>query len=399
MRFMKAVAFAFELLSAVNAARLLDVANKNDIVPDSYIVVLKKSVSSLDFDSHLAWAANIHHENLSKRGSMTAGGLRHVYRINGWYGYSGSFDRETLGAILENDDVDYVEPDRHVSLNALVTQPNAPSWGLGRISHRQRGSPDFVYDDTAGQGITFYGVDTGIDIRHPDFGGRAVWGTNTAGGSNTDGHGHGTHTAGTVAGATYGIAKKARIVAVKVLNDRGAGQWSGIIGGMNWAVNHARQNRVLGKAVMNMSLGGGLSSAVNQAATNTQNAGIFLAVAAGNDNRDAANTSPASAQGVCTVAASTEQDSKASFSNWGRTVEIYAPGTNIISTMPGGRAGRMSGTSMAAPHVAGAGAALMAMEGTRASDVCSRLIQLAQGRISNPGTGTTNKLLYNGSGR
>ncbi|EER28872.1 subtilisin-like protease, putative [Coccidioides posadasii C735 delta SOWgp] len=403
MSIMKIATLFFAALSAVEAAKLLTPSDKRDIVPDSYIVVMKDNVSPLKFDSHMSWATNVHHANLARQGSTATGGLKHVYRIDGWQGYSGSFARETIDRILENDDVDYVEPDRRVHLTALTTQPNAPSWGLGRISHRNNGNSNFVYDDRAGEGITFYGVDTGIDINHPDFGGRAVWGTNTAGGSDSDGHGHGTHTAGTVAGASYGIAKKAKLVAVKVLSEGGTGQWSGIIEGINWSVNHARANNALGKAVMNMSLGGRLSTSVNQATTRAQRAGIFIAVAAGNEDpsvqSDAANTSPASAEDVCTVAASTEQDGRASFSNWGSMVEIYAPGTNIVSTTPGGNTGKMSGTSMAAPHVAGVGAAIMASEGISPSEVCSRLVEIGLEQISNPGSGTTNKLLYNNSGR
>lgn len=177
-------------------------------------------------------------------------------------------------------------------MNAFVVQPNAPSWGLGRISHRQRGNPDFVYDETAGAGITIYGVDTGIDIKHPDFSGRAVWGINVVGGPDADGNGHGTHTAGTFAGTTFGIAKRATIVAVKVLNDRGGGANSGIIQGINWSVNHAFQTGALGRAVMNLSLGGDRSIAVNLASSSAVMAGVFLAVAAGNENVSRARILP-----------------------------------------------------------------------------------------------------------
>lgn len=180
--------------------------------------------------------------------------------------------------------VDYVERDRQVHIQGFVTQSNASSWGLRRISHRERGSRDFVYDDKAGEGITMYGVDSGIDIHHPDFGGRAVWGFNFVGGFNADGVGHGTHTAGTMAGTIHGVAKKAKIVAVKVLNNEGDGALSGIIGGINWSANHARRTGALGKAVMNLSIGGGWMKSFNQAVTNAHNAGIFVAVAAGNEN-------------------------------------------------------------------------------------------------------------------
>lgn len=169
-------------------------------------------------------------------------------------------------------------------ISGLVTQRGAPSWGLGRVSHRQAGSRDYVFDDSAGRGVTIYGVDTGIDINHQDFRGRARWGTNTADRDNADRHGHGTHTASTFAGTAYGIAKNANIVAVKVLGSDGSGSTSGIIAGINYCVQDAQQRGILGKAAMNLSLGGGFSQANNDAVTRAQNAGIFVAVAAGNDN-------------------------------------------------------------------------------------------------------------------
>lgn len=170
-----------------------------------------------------------------------------------------------------------------VKLDAISTQRDAPSWGLGRISHRRAGSPDYVFDDSAGSGITIYGVDTGIDIKHPEFGGRATWGTNTVDNEDTDQNGHGTHTAGTFAGATYGIAKKANIIAVKVLNAQGTGSTSGVIQGIQWCTDHAGRNGLRGKAAMNLSLGIRGSTVFNRVAEAAQESSIFLAVAAGND--------------------------------------------------------------------------------------------------------------------
>lgn len=165
----------------------------------------------------------------------------------------------------------------------LVTQEDAPSWGLGRISSEEAGVADYTYDDSAGSNITFYGVDTGIDITHPDFEDRAEWGTNVVDESDSDDNGHGTHTAGTVAGKEYGVAKLAHIVSVKVLDGQGSGSTSGIIEGINWCVEHAKQTGVAGKAVMNMSLGGSRDQALDAAAAKAVEAGIFLAVAAGNE--------------------------------------------------------------------------------------------------------------------
>lgn len=208
-----------------------------------------------------------------------------------------------------------------VNATENVVQPNAPSWGLPRISSKKPGATDYVYDSTAGQGIVIYGVDTGIDIEHPDFEGRAEWGTNTADNDNTDGNGHGTHTASTAAGSKFGVAKKASVVAVKVLGGDGSGTNSQVISGMDWAVKDAKSRGVTGKSVMNMSLGGAVSQAMNEAAANVVKSGVFLSVAAGNEAQDASNSSPASAPNVCTVAASTSSDGSASFSNFGSVGE------------------------------------------------------------------------------
>ncbi|KAK2741059.1 Secreted subtilisin-like serine protease sub11 [Myotisia sp. PD_48] len=399
MTFINTLAVCLAALSAVDAASLLNMNNKANIVKDAYIVVMKDRVSTQAFDSHVSWVSNTHQKNIAKRGITTTSGLKHQWDINGWKAYSGSFDEDTLREILRNHNVNFVEPDRKVKLSAITTQRNAPSWGLGRASHKQRGSRDYVYDDSAGKGITFYGVDTGIDINHSDFSGRIRWGINTVDSQDRDCHGHGTHTAGTVAGTTYGLAKKADIVSVKVLDCQGSGEWSGVIEGINWCVTDAKAKGVIGKAVMNLSIGGEFTQSVNDAASQAQAAGIFLAVAAGNENVDARNSSPASAPDVCTTGATDSSDRKASFSNYGSILDIYAPGVDIQSTMPNGRTGPMSGTSMAAPHVAGVGAYLMVVEGLAPGAVCDRIKQLSTASVSNPGPGTTNKLLYNNSGQ
>lgn len=175
--------------------------------------------------------------------------------------------------------VAYIEPDVTMRISKQETQKDAPSWGLGRISHKKTGNSDYVYDSTAGEGVTCYAVDTGVDITHPDFEDRATWGSNQVDSDDTDGNGHGTHTAGTMVGKTYGIAKKAKVVAVKVLDSQGSGSTSDIIAGMDWVVKNAKD-----KSVMNMSLGGAKTESLNQAAAKVVEAGVFLAVAAGNEN-------------------------------------------------------------------------------------------------------------------
>ncbi|KAM5429921.1 Secreted subtilisin-like serine protease sub9 [Microsporum canis] len=390
--------FSIFALSLADTSKFIGLDDVDNIIPNSYIVVMKGAVTEAEFKDHQVWASRIHRR--SKRDGAADGldGLKTTFDFQGFKAYCGTFDKESIERITRSSDVDYVEADRVVKMAALNTQRNAPSWGLGRISHKKAGSFDYVYDSDAGSGITIYGVDTGIDIHHPDFGGRATWGVNTVDSENSDQNGHGTHTAGTFAGATYGVAKKARIIAVKVLNAEGTGSTSGVIQGIEWSTNHASSNGLSGKAAMNLSLGVRSSSVFNSAAEAAQRSGIFLAVAAGNDGTDAGQFSPASARGVCTVAATDAQDQATSWSNYGSTVALYAPGDKILSIYPNGGTATLSGTSMASPHVCGVGAYLMALEGIGPGRVCDRIKQLALESVKNPGPDTTRRLLYNGSG-
>ncbi|EER23662.1 subtilisin-like serine protease [Coccidioides posadasii str. Silveira] len=380
---------------SVNGAEILSAPGAENI-PNGYIVVMKEGTSTQDFDAHREWVASVHHERLARRGSTNVGGMRHTYNFNqGFMGYAGTFDEETIQEIANRDDVAYIERDQIMKASAIQTQRNVPSWGLARVSSRQPGGRDYSYDSTAGQGVTAYIIDTGIDIRHTDFGGRAVWGTNTVDRRNEDCNGHGTHVAGTTGGTSFGVAKRARLVAVKVLDCNGSGSNSAVIAGMQWAMQHASQNDPR-RAVANMSLGGGYSQASNQAAAAIVRAGIFLAVAAGNDNRDARSFSPASEPTVCTAAASHVRDGKASFSNWGQLVDVYAPGQDIISARPGGGSRSLSGTSMASPHVCGLGAYLIGLGRGSGGGLCDTIKRMALPVISNPGSGTTNRLINNG---
>ncbi|KAJ5559207.1 alkaline serine protease [Penicillium sp. DV-2018c] len=394
MGFLKVLSMSLATLAVVNAGQLLTVNDADAVVPSSYIVVMNDDVSDADFQVHRSWAATVH-ARLARRNSGVTGPGKH-FNINGMKGYSASFDDLTAKDIAGDPAVKYVEPDMIVNATENVVQRNAPSWGLARISSKSPGATDYVYDSKAGEGIVVYGVDTGIDIEHPDFEGRAKWGTNTVDKDDTDGNGHGTHTASTAAGAKYGVAKKASVVAVKVLGADGSGTNSQVIAGMEWAVKDAKSRGATGKSVMNMSLGGGFSQAMNDAAENVVKSGVFLAAAAGNEAQDAKNSSPASAPNVCTVAASTSSDGSASFSNFGSIVDVYAPGDGITAAFPGGGSKSLSGTSMASPHVAGAAAYLMAVEGVAADKACARIVELAISSISSAPSGTTSKLLFNG---
>ncbi len=252
-------------------------------------------------------------------------------------------------ALQHNPAVAAVEQDQEVTLDATQTMDgNGDPWGLDRIDQRALPlSRTYTYNST-GAGVRVYVIDTGLQANHPDFGGRAQNVYDAFGGNGEDCQGHGTHVGGTIAGATYGVAKSAYVRGVKVLNCSGSGSTSGIIAAVDWV----RKNAVK-PAVANMSLGGGYSSALNTAVTNLANSGVFVAVAAGNEGQNACNVSPASASGTYTVAAADKTDTRASFSNYGACVDGYAPGVAIKSAWLNSGTNTISGTSMASPHVAG----------------------------------------------
>lgn len=243
-------------------------------------------------------------------------------------------------------------------------EKNAP-WGLARISHRDSLTfSDFnkyLYAADAGEGVDVYVIDTGTYIDHVDFEGRAHWGkTIPEGDEDEDGNGHGTHCSGTIAGKKYGVAKKANVYAVKVLRSNGSGSMQDVVKGVEWAADAHTQKVKKGKkgfkgSAANMSLGGGKSPALDRAVNGAVAAGIHFAVAAGNDNADSCNYSPAAAENAITVGASALDDSRAYFSNYGKCNDIFAPGLSIISTWIGSKyaVNTISGTSMASPHIAG----------------------------------------------
>lgn len=241
-----------------------------------------------------------------------------------------------------------------------------------------------------GSGVRAYVIDTGIATAHADFGDRAANVYDAFGGNGQDCNGHGTHVAGTIGAAAYGVAKASSLRGVRVLDCNGSGSTSGIIAGVDWV----RQNAIK-PAVANLSLGGGLSSALNTATSNLASSGVFVAVAAGNENQDACKVSPASASGVLTVAASDKNDVRASFSNFGSCVELYAPGVNITSTWLSGGTKTISGTSMASPHVAGV-AALYKSYGDAASSTVNTWIldNSTLNVITSNVSGTPNRLLF-----
>ncbi|MGW6558971.1 S8 family serine peptidase [Streptomyces hydrogenans] len=280
------------------------------------------------------------------------------------------------------------------------TQPSPPSWGLDRID--QKALPlnqSYTYPDSAGQGVTAYIIDTGVRISHSDFGGRASNGYDAIDNDNTaqDGHGHGTHVAGTVAGSSYGVAKKAKIVGVRVLDNSGSGTTDQVVAGIDWVTRNAVK-----PAVANMSLGGGVDTVLDQAVRNSIAAGITYAVAAGNDSSNASNYSPARVTEAITVGSTTSSDARSSFSNYGTVLDIFAPGSSITSSWNSSdtATNTISGTSMATPHVAGAAAVWLGANPTATPAQVSTALTTAAtpNVVTSPGTGSPNKLLFVGGG-
>ncbi len=350
------------------------VFSRGEVIPNSYIVVFKDGpLASLNAGLKVA---NL----IGKPPTFVYDGV-----LNG---YAATLTPEVLAKVRLDPDVAYIEQDQVVTLE--TTQSGA-TWGIDRIDQRNLPlSGSYTYTST-GSGVTVYIIDTGIQTSHSQFGGRAAVSYDAFGGNGQDCNGHGTHVAGTVGSATYGVAKGVTLRAVRVLNCSGSGTTSGVIAGMNWVANNH-----VARAVANMSLGGGYSSASNTAANNLANRGVFLAVAAGNSNANACNSSPSSAANATSVAASSSTDARASFSNYGSCTHLYAPGVSIRSTWLNGGTRTISGTSMASPHVAGVAALYKATYGDASySTIRSWLINNATtGVITGNPSGTPNRLLY-----
>jgi cerevisin len=339
------------------------------LINDSYIVMFKRNVDTQMMLSHLNFLEGAHTDD-----PLTGddSGLRHVYDSSKTKGYAGSFTQQTIERIRAQPEVDYIEQDQVVHTFGHETQRNAP-WGLARVSHRPKlrfaTVSKYEYDTRGGEGVDVYIIDTGININHVEFEGRATWGkTIPKNDVDEDGNGHGTHCAGTIGSRRYGVAKAAHLIAVKVLGSNGSGSMSDVLGGVVWASEQAKSKAAKARAefaetgytahkgsVANMSLGGGKSQALDDAVDAAVDAGVHFAVAAGNDNRDACNYSPARALKAVTVGASTIGDERAYFSNWGACVDVFAPGLSILSTWTGSPTATnvISGTSMASPHTAG----------------------------------------------
>ncbi|GAB4216531.1 MAG: S8 family peptidase [Roseiflexaceae bacterium] len=365
------VSFGMATPAAAGTSAAKPAAKGSRFIEGQYIVTLKSGVSAKGFT----------------KGNGIA--TKYVYdkALNG---FTAKLTLNQVAALKRNPNVATIEQDQIVSLAATQSPV---TWGLDRIDQRNRPlSGSYTYNTTAST-VNVYVIDTGIQTSHPQFGGRAAVAYDALGGNGQDCQGHGTHVAGTIGGSTYGVAKGVRLWAVRVLGCNGSGSTSGIINAVNWLASNHRK-----PAVANMSLGGGYSASLNSAVTNMINAGVFTAVAAGNENQNACNVSPASASGTITVAASDSSDRKASFSNYGGCVDIYAPGVSITSAWINSGTNTISGTSMASPHVAGVGALYKATYGdAAASTIISWIVNNSTTNvISGNVTGTPNRLLFKG---
>lgn len=359
-----------------------------NVIPEHYIVVLDRDAAGTEGD------ARVVARDAEELTAIFGGVPTNIY-AHALNGFSAWMSEQEAIRLSEDSRVKYVEED--TIIETMITQSNAP-WGLDRIGQRDLPLNGIYSYTTTGSGVNVYIIDTGIRRTHTQFGGRAFVGFDAIGdGQNTnDCHGHGTHVAGTVGASTYGVAKSVRLFAVRVLNCSGSGSNSGVIAGVDWVTaNHIKP------AVANMSLGGGASTALDTAVQNSINAGVTYCVAAGNSNTNASTQSPARVGAAITVGSSTINDARSSFSNFGSVVDIFAPGSSIISTWRTSdtATATLSGTSMATPHVSGVAARILQSNpGASPATVRNTIVNDATtNRLSGIPSGTANRLLFRSS--
>ncbi len=372
-------------------------------INNQYIVVLKDEVvhtqaaQMINSTNSLSQARAMAVQEMSvSLATQARGDVKRMYSnaINGFVIQTRASKK--LAALLNDPRVAYIEADQVVSIGA--TQNNA-TWGLDRIDQANLPLNNTYTYDYDGTGVNAYVIDTGVRITHNQFGnrGRSGYTAINDGNGTNDCQGHGTHVAGTIGSSTYGVAKDATIYAVRVLGCDGSGSNSGVIGGVDWVTaNHIKP------AVANMSLGGGASTALDNAVNAAVQAGVTMAVAAGNDNSNACSYSPARAANAITVGSTTSSDSRSSFSNYGSCLDIYAPGSSITSTWSTSNSATntISGTSMASPHVAGVAALYLDEFPNATPSQVQAAIESAAipNKVTDPRSGSPNLLLNNFTG-
>ncbi|KAJ6787619.1 hypothetical protein PWT90_09411 [Aphanocladium album] len=349
-------------------------------------------------------------------GRIAGGQVIHRFE-NQFLGFTARLDRPTVEILRLIPGVEYIEQDTTGAVTGYRSVDGSP-WGLGRISHREPGSQTYVYDESAGEGTCVYVTDSGIDDTHPppgnhpgiqkalfadhfpiqEFEGRAHQLKSFVPGSEIDDNGHGTHCAGTIGSASYGVAKKTTIYGVKVINKEGRFWYSDLIAAYDWIQSDSQKRDCPNGIAISGSLGGAFSQSLNDAANNMVDAGYFMAIAAGNDNQDTSNHSPGSASKVCTVGGTQYDDKRYANSNYGPAVKINGPAVNVLSTLPNNSTAYYTGTSMATPHIAGLAAYLAGLSGTKISPaLCDTIVELStKDVITNQVPNTVNNIAYNG---
>ncbi|MDH2633839.1 S8 family peptidase [Acinetobacter nosocomialis] len=377
---MAATHLAYAAPNLLNSA--IDSSQAKGIIKNQYIVILNKDIGpAKDFAQNIA--------------KQHGGRILQSYdsALKGFAIYlPDTAGTAFIEAMKKNPQVLSVENDTVVNIDA-TTQTN-PDWGLDRID--QKALPlnsTYSYSQT-GSGTTAYIVDTGILSTHQEFSGRVLSGYTAIsdGNGTTDCNGHGTHVAGTVGGTTYGVAKNVKLVPVRILGCDGSGASSNVIAGLDWILKNGSK-----PAVVNMSLGGAASSSLDSAVENLYNNGYVMVVAAGNSNTDACTSSPARTSNAITVAATDNTDTRASYSNYGSCVDIFAPGSQINSSWIGSNTATkvLNGTSMATPHVAGVVAELLQSTPTATPQtITSNLLNQATSDVVKNPSGSPNRLLY-----
>ena len=357
-------------------------ADAKEKVPNSYVVKLKDTADAVSKTEATA----------NTVAARFGGAVDRVYG-SALRGFSVKLSEAQAKRLAADPAVEYVEQDQvfHVE----TTQSNPPSWGLDRIDQANLPLNSAYSYTSTGSGVTAYVIDTGVRISHQTFGGRAVNGRDFVDNDAVaqDGNGHGTHVAGTIAGSQYGVAKGAKIVGVRVLDNSGSGTTAGVVAGIDWVTANAVK-----PAVANMSLGGGASTTIDAAVRRSISSGVTYAVAAGNSNANASTSSPARVTEAITVGATERTDARASYSNFGSVLDVFAPGSGITSSWGTSdtATNTISGTSMATPHVAGVAARYLQTHTTATpAQVSAALVAAATpNKVTNPGSGSPNRLLF-----